>query len=204
MLLPLPLPGRPEIDHGMHGNVGGRGGDLCFPHHPCLHSPIRPTPKVWSLECRSVHIAKRWNRGPSRPEDEPSTSLVAASRRDLVPFSSGLRTAGIDVRIRKKSRALGLSPTIHTLQVPQSPPHLPVRRAMALCAPPCMSSARGCRLGRAAHRSGVLHPRRRCLQSGVDDLLVPRRRNVSIYRGALVRRRGHGCPSSAGRQGHDT
>ncbi|KAK0743164.1 hypothetical protein B0T18DRAFT_177725 [Schizothecium vesticola] len=175
MLLPLPLPGRLEIDHG---NVGWAGRRLVLP--PSSVSPFShpATPKVWSLECRSVHISKRWNRGPSRPEDEPSTSLVAASRRDPVPFSSGFRTAGIDVRIRKKIRALGLSPTIHTLQVPQTPPS--VRRAMTLCAPPCMSSARGCRLRRAAHHSGVLHPRRHCLQSGAVDLLVPRRRNGYI------------------------
>lgn len=141
-----------------------------------LSSTIQPCPRNGVSRAGRSTWARRWNRGPSRPEDEPSRSFVAASRRDHVPFSSGARPAGIDVRNReeiKGSRAL-LPHHPPSPGAAKQPP--PVRRAMALCVPPCMPSARGCRLG----RSGVLHPRRHCWQSGGHDLLVPRRRNGYI------------------------
>lgn len=180
MLLPLPLSGRQRSTMGM--SVGG-AASCALP----IILLLGPSAHAQGMESRG-HVGprrRRWNRGPSRPEDEPSTSFVAASRRDHVPFSSGARPAGIDVRNReeiKGSRAL-LPHHPHAPGAAKQPPPCGGRRAMALCVPPCMSSARGCRLG----RSGVLHPR--------ASLLAIRRRFARpsapkwIYRGALVPQR---------------
>lgn len=169
MLLPLPLSGRPEINHGMGMSVGGVGGVLCFPHPP--HPwPIRPRPRYGGSRAstsRGGGTVARLGRKTSRRRRSWRHRDVTMFHSRPVPDRPGSTS-----ETGKKSRALGLfPPTIHNPQVPQSNP--PVRRAMALCVPPCMSSARGCRLG----RSGVLHPRRHCWQSGGHDLLVPRRRN---------------------------
>lgn len=80
MLLPLPLSGRPEINHG---NVGGRGGVLCFPHPPGFHSLIHDPamPKVWSLEGRSVHMGEAVEPWP-----------VSAGRRAVDVVRGGIAT----------------------------------------------------------------------------------------------------------------
>lgn len=81
-----------------------------------LSSTIQPCPRYGVSRAGRSTWARRWNRGPSRPEDEPSTSFVAASRRDHVPFSSGARPAGIDVRKQGRNQGLsGSSPPPSTL-----------------------------------------------------------------------------------------